>query len=530
MMKKWVFVVSLIALLMSCRKEPISWDVDTLFPILHTRITLQQAIPDDMLSVINGNELQLEYQGNLISLTLDSNLNVPDTTISDTFNLPFGNITFQPGQTFLEDSNFTRYDFGNAQLTHLNILSGQMVISVSSELTGPSVLEYALPTMTKNGVPFFIKENVPASINGTPTIVNKTIDLAGYQISLTGLQNDDFNVLASTYRAYIDSSSAPVPVTSGQNFIANNSLSGIIPSYLRGSFGSETTQVQESNIEIDAFSNIKGGQISLDQASLVFEIKNEAGIDASIDVNLIKGTNTYNQTEVSLNSPLSNGTINLNRATETNGIFSSPYATAYSKSLNASNSNVSEFIANLPNELSYDFAIDLNPLGNVSNSNDFLYGNTGIEINLDAKIPLNFNASNLLFSDTSDFEIDSTSQEDANQIIDGYLNVYNTNWFPFDLELQFYLMNENLVIIDSIFSTPQVVSGAAATFGVVDFPMESMMKAPLSPSRIEHLYQTTSIQTLLKINSTDTGNIKILDSYFIDSKIVGDFTYQIEIE
>lgn len=529
-MKKALFLVLIIVGITSCRKEPISWDVDTLFPILRTRLTLQKAIPSENISTINGNELQLEYQGNLIQIKLDSSLTIPDTSISDTFLLPIGSITFQPGQTFLEDSNFTRYEFGNSQLTHLNINSGKMEINISSTLDGPSVLEYSLPTMIKNGIPLFINEKVPASINGIPTIIKKTIDLSGYEISLTGLQNNDYNVLASKYRAYIDSSSSPVVVTAGQEFIATNTLFEINPSYLRGSFGSERTEIKEVNTPIDFFSNIIEGDISLDESSLVIEINNAVGVESSVTVNEIKGINTQTQSEVILKSPLSNTPININRATETNGIFSSPYPSTHTTLLDKSNSNVTTFISNLSNEMSYDISVDLNPLGNTSHGNDFLYGNTGMEINVDAKIPLRFNANNLTFVDTSDFSFDSTNQDQTNKIIDGFLNVYNTNWFPFSLDLQFYLLDEQFVVLDSVFDSPQTINAATPVFGVVDQPQNSMFSTPLTPTKINHLYQTKSITTLVKMNSADTGVIKILDSYFIDTKVVGDFKYQVEIE
>lgn len=529
-MRKYVFLVLVFALLLGCRKEPISWDVETLFPILHTQLNLQKAIPEENLGIINGNELQLQYQGNLIKLKLDSSLTIPDTSVADTFNIPIGSITLYPGQTFLEDSNFTRYDFGNSQLTRLNINSGFMEIEISSELEAPSVLEYSLPTMSKNGIPFLLTEKVPASVNGVATIIKKSFDLTGYEISLTGLNNDDYNVLASKYRAYIDSSSVPVIVTSGQEFIATNSLLQINPSYIRGSFGSETSDLKEENEPIDLFSNIIAGQIEIESSSMVFELENEMGAEITIKVNEIKGINSVNQTEVILKSPLSNSTINLNRATETNGIFSTPYPTTNTTILNSSNSNISEFISNLPNEIGYDFEVDLNPLGNVSNGNDFLYGNTGVAINLDASIPLNFKANGLTFIDTSDFSIDSTSQNETRKIIGGSMNIYTSNWFPFSLDLQFYMMDDNLNIIDSIFDYPQTIQAAQPVFGVVDIPMMSEFKAPVSPSKIENLYQTDRIQTFVRINTTDTGSVKVLDSYFIDTKIVGDFKYQIEIE
>ena len=240
---------------------------------------------------------------------------------------------------------------------------------------------------------------------------------------------------------------------------------------------------------------MKSGFLTLEEASMDFTINNEAGMDLTVTVNEISGWNSTNQTGVTLNSPLSNNSININRATETNGIYSSPKSSTHITELNDENSNLTEFIANLPHTLSYDFEIELNPLGNVSAGNDFIYNNTGVEINLDAEIPLNFNASNLVLIDTSDFEIDSTSQEDVNQIIGGNLNIYSENWYPFDLFLQFYLLDDQNNIIDSIFTQNAQINGGIPIFGLVDDPQISLMKAPISQEKANRLYQTVRIIT-----------------------------------
>lgn len=528
-MKKHFLFLFILVLSLSCRKEPISWDVDTLIPILHTKMTLQQALPDDALEVINGNELQLIYSGNLISLQLDSTLAIPDTSISDTFSIPFGSIVFPSGSTFLSDSNFTRFDFNNTQLTHLYIREGEMSLELISSLEGPSVFEYSLPTMKKNGVPFFVIENIPAAASSSIAVIQRTYDISGYEISLTGIQNDNFNVLANEYRAYIDSSSSAVTISAGQSFRATNTLSGIKPSYIRGSFGSETSNESSQNEPLEIFEYVKGGSLSLESATMEFEIKNEIGMDLNIVINDISGNNAYNNTSVSLISPLSSTGINLNRATETQGIYSAPNATQNITLLNNQNSNLNEFIGNLPQSISYDFEINLNPLGNVSAGNDFLYENTGIEINLDAQIPLNLNASNLILSDTTDFEIDSGSKEESSKIIGGYLNIYTLNWFPFSLENQFYMLDKNQIIIDSIFAESQMIYGGIPVFGIVEDPQSALVKASLTPSKIAHLYQTKSLITKMKLHSTSSENIRILDTYFLDARIVGDFEYQISI-
>jgi hypothetical protein len=529
-MKNFIFLFAILFCFSGCRKDPISWDIDTLFPIMHSRMTLQQAIPDSMISTGVNQELNLVYKGTLIDFRLDSVISMPDTTIQDEFFLPFGSITFQPGQNFLSDTNYTRYDLGGAQLTQLNIQSGTIRLRLSSSLNEASVLEYSLPTATKNGIPFFVKENIPAGTSSNPSVIIKSYDLSGYNISLTGINNNDFNIISNAYRAYIDSSASPVIVNQGDKFVAKTTMADITPNYARGYFGIINQNEKSNNQTIDAFKNISSGTIDLDAVSMIFRIKNEVGVDLKININELVGTNSSNNSSITLNSPLSNNTINLNRANESLGPYSSPLSTTYQTVLNSSNSNVTEFVSNIPDILSYDFDIQLNPLGNVSNSNDFIYHNTGMRIELDAEIPFKFNATNLVIVDTSDFNLNSTSQEETQKIQSGFINIYANNWYPFDLTAQFYLMDNQLSIIDSLFDTPQILKGGIPLYGIVDDPISSVLKSPVTPSKIDHIYQTKYIFTKIKVNSTDTSLTQIYSNYYVDINIVGDLKYLISIK
>ena len=514
--------------MVGCKKGPTTWDVDALMPLINTRISLQQAIPDSLIDIQPGGEMNLIYKGELINFKLDSILSLPDTTTTDEFILPFDSITMQPGQVFFSDSNFSRYEIGNTKLTQINIESGNILLSLSSTLNEVIIMEYSFPTITKNGVPLFIKEKIAAGTIANPSTLNKTINLDEYTISLTGINNNNFNVIATSYKVYIDPNGSPVKVVKNDRFLISNTMSNIKPNYVRGSFGTEIKNEIATNT-VDAFNHITDGILNLDEVTLDFSIQNEVGVDLSLRVKQITGFSTVNKTSIQLQNSTIQNSINLNRAKENNGIFSSPKPSQYHLELNNTNSNVTEFISNLPQEVGYDFELILNPLGNVSNSNDFLYNNTGIEINLDAIIPLKFNADNLTLVDTTDFSTDSTSQGEIKKITGGNIILNGSNWYPFDLKAQFYMVNEANQIIDSIFSEPQILQGAIPSFGIVDQPIFSQLKAPISPSKIDHIYQTKSIISKITINSTVSDTISILDYYFVDVNIVGDFNYLISI-
>jgi len=49
--------------MVGCKKGPTTWDVDALMPLINTRMSLQQAIPDSLIDIQPGGEMNLIYKG-----------------------------------------------------------------------------------------------------------------------------------------------------------------------------------------------------------------------------------------------------------------------------------------------------------------------------------------------------------------------------------------------------------------------------------------------------------------------------------
>ena len=529
-MRKSIIFLLFISIFTSCKKEPTSWDVDALVPLLTTKMTLQQAIPDSLINVGTDGELNLVYKGNLLEFNLDSVFAIPDTEMVSDFILPPGaTVILQPGQTFLSDTISSPYDMQGAQITMMSIGSGIFHVYVKSSIPGDLILDYAIPSATLNGQMFFVQETIPKGTIANPTVVGIDYDISKYDVDLTGANNNEFNIIATQFRLYADPNGPPITMHGGDKLVMGNTLQDILPSYARGYFGTKLISENAQNEPLEAFKNVIAGTMNLEEVTLDFNIKNEIGVDIEVDISNLVGHNSFNNTDVALAAPIINKTLNLNRATETGNPANRVNASNYQTLLDKNNSNVTEFFSNLPNELTYQIGINLNPLGNVSGSNDFVYDSTGIAIELDAEIPVKLSANNLTIVDTSDFNLDATSQDDIKKIQSGYLNVHANNWFPFSLESQFYMVDENNVIIDSVFATPQILSSGVPVSGRVLDPTSSILQAKISGSKIDNLYKTKYIISKLKINTPGTEKLQIYDNYLIDLKIIGDFKYLITI-
>lgn len=84
----FIFILASV-ILFSCRKDSMKpeWDADFLTPLVSTRITLNQLIPDSLIETDANGNCYFVYESVLGNIYLDSLLKIPDTTISYTASL-----------------------------------------------------------------------------------------------------------------------------------------------------------------------------------------------------------------------------------------------------------------------------------------------------------------------------------------------------------------------------------------------------------------------------------------------------------
>ncbi len=194
--------------------------------------------------------------------------------------------------------------------------------------------------------------------------------------------------------------------------------------------------------------------------------------------------------------------------------------------MNTTNSNIDQLIEIFPNQLLSDINLNVNPLGNISGGNDFVYKKHPLETNLNVEFPLSLIANNLTLQDTVDF---SLSQEgETGGIIDGTLFIYANNGYPFDATIQMGLYDENMNFLQNLTINNQIQSATVNSALKVTDKKESVLSIPLSGADINNLYLAKHI--LLKIAFTTTAQpqfVKVYEGYAIDIKMVGDFSYNV---
>ena len=128
---------------------------------------------------------------------------------------------------------------------------------------------------------------------------------------------------------------------------------------------------------------IIAGTLDLQDINLGISMENSIGADIKATIKNLKSVNTKTGNTVTLQHPIVNLPMNIDRAVNY-GYNSVPQYAPTIKSYPFTNavSNLAAFVSNLPDVLEYKVDIKLNPLGNISGSKDFIYRDASIKINI----------------------------------------------------------------------------------------------------------------------------------------------------
>lgn len=530
--KKYFFIVCcLLAFgIFSCRKEmnrP-SWDVDAFTPLINSTLSINNLLADSIVRINPDNSLDIVYRTSLYAISADSLFRIPDTTISNFYFSPL-TTTINPGGGIINPpvSNNIKYSLGDIQLTQAIVREGKMLLTIKSGIQGKVDFTYNIPSMIDIfGNPFDTTVTIPAATSTvTPGIYSGSFDLSGYKVDLTGPNKTSFNTMMTSYSACVTPASNGGTVTTlnvGDAVQISNTFNDMVMEYAKGYFGSTVTNVGPATTDFSLFRHVIGGSLKLEDIDIGLSIENSIGADARIILDNLSSFNSRTNNSVPLSHSVIGSPININRSVDNNGVVS---PSTYSVSFNPQNSNIKSFVENLPDKMSYQLRFQINPYGNLSGSNDFVYYNKLLKAEMNMTIPLSVLANDLTMADTLAFKMDAGTKG----INSGNFYLYAENGFPFTAEAQLYLMDENFMLVDSLISSPNTILSPPLDMNLVAVGKRlTKLMIPVDAAKLELLRNTKNMYVKMKFNTSgQPNNVKVYNSYEIKIKLVGDFNYTI---
>lgn len=515
----------------SCHRDSPSWDTQILAPVVNASMSINNIITSSYIKNNPDSTVSLVFTDSLYNLNIDTIVTIPDTVLNyDETNI-LGTQTINPGtEMFVSTPNPTTtiYPIGSVELTEGILQSGYLIFAIRNPLSQPVDYYYKVLNVIKGTDTL----HVDTVIKAFQSLTIK-IPLNGYTINFKGPSGNGYNDITTSIEVYLDPSAIPVVIPSGDTVVSSKvSFTNVIPYYAKGYFGTTTKSFGPENVAFPVFNKIVAGTLNLQNVSVNLILTNGFGVDASLI--LSKLTSNRNGDTIPLHATgVVGSTIHVNRATATNSPApASPVnPSVLNFTINPTNSNIINWLDNMPTSIGYSLQVTTDPLGNVSGSNDFAYYGYGISANINVTIPLSLIANNLTLADTLAVNL-AGSANTTQHIKSGTLTIYASNGFPFSAGLQLYLLNKNNIVYDSLFiPATQTINAAPvnAVTGIVTNPQSSVLTISLDAAHTQELFNTKNIILHARFNM---GNLpstyrKIYDYYQLGLKLVGNFDYQI---
>jgi len=173
--------------------------------------------------------------------------------------------------------------------------------------------------------------------------------------------------------------------------------------------------------------------------------------------------------------------------------------------------------------LAYKMRYQLNPLGNISGGNDFIYADKSIEGIIHLEIPLNVSINNLVIQSNSSFNFDT-----ENKIKGGNMIISVDNLFPFDVAVQFYILDNQNNIVDSLLHDKiKAPHGIMDAQGYVRKPVHSDLVIKLDEDMLRKMRENNEMLISAIIDSDGAGNRHLYQYNNMDVKIILDANYDL---
>ena len=516
----------ILSTLVGCRKdvEPSRWDIDALVPILKTRFTLSDILPDSVRTTAADGTITLVYSDDLFALDLDTVLAIPDTSLIYPYAFPLpGNDSFDlpAGFPVISENNLIRFDFDDLALRKLILREGKLKLTMRNKIASQVFGTFGLNGVTFTDGSSSLTASVGPGTAADPTTSEAEKDLAFSIFDLRGPQFNDVNTLGSNVGAQLDPNGTGALVTNQDSIIVKVAYEGLVPQYASGYFGNRVITLGPESSTIDLFANIIDGTIDLDRVQVRLNVESGIGMDLRVRLHQLRSVNSNTGNSVDLQHAIMSGPINLNRALDLGNTFQPSH---YQTTLNNDNSNVDQFLEILPDRLDLALDLEMNPLGDISNGHDFFYYDSKLRASLELELPLDLIATGLTLQNF--VQVDLPGSAEGHAIRNGELHLFTTNGFPLDAQLVLDIVDADNNVVSPIPVFGSLQAAALDADGLVQTPVESKSDATLSAEQVDLLYGATRVRVRIVFNTADQSqHVRLLDSYFADLQITAKVNY-----
>ncbi|MCF8402463.1 MAG: hypothetical protein K9H58_00890 [Bacteroidales bacterium] len=501
------------------RPEP-SWEVEVLSPLMLDTVFLTDVISDTLININPDHTVSFVFSEKLYDVNVDSLVQLPDTIFSWSFKVPV-EITIPPEGTIIENFDwpldFASMGLGDVKMESALIRSGKLRFEVLNALSKDILCEFGINSAIKNETDtFLVSEVVP---HGQLTF--EEFDLSEYRLNMVGLEDSVYNTLNYFVGLYNDDQS--LLVEPSDSFIVNIRFIDIVVDYAKGYFGQNTFGLGPDEYPFSLFDDLDVAGFSIEEADVQLKIKNQYGIEADFIIKELKAINSQTGEEASLESPMVDSALYIDRAFEISpgsGIIEASVHT-----FDFSQSNFGELFSIMPDNISYTLEVNTNVFGDTNDITNFFYYDAPIQVFIDADVSKGVMIDDMFAQNRVEWNGQGLKLD---KVKSGDLVLVFTNGFPFTFSLNMYLEDENLEVVEVLILDAFIESGTLNAENAVDEAVETRIIQPLTESLKQVIREAEYVTYEILINSADNQHVKIYSDNSMSLKVIGDFQYLIE--
>lgn len=490
-----------------------TWNPSLAAPLVNSSLNLENMIAeydnDGLVQVDANNFISLYYKSKIYTMQVEELVDLPNQVLPKSIQLDATEQAALITNGSVQADRVDNFQFdtgGEAEITSMNIKSGSVQVSLSSQYQHSGTLTIILPKVKKVGTPF--KMVIPLNYAGSvPLTVEQAGYLSGYKMEMEALGGG--NEIEIQYELELNNSGNTVLPADAINLLI--SFNDLEFSALFGYLGQHNLEIPADSIDISLFNNSIAGSFTLEDPRFNLIIHNSFGMPVGAEV--VQFDAISNSGTIAFNGPNIPGQLVVN-SPNMGQIGQSVTTEIY---LDRNNSNIAQVLNSKPHQIIYQ----MNALGNPNgqSSNNFATDSSKVEVEIEMELPLHGAVSELVIQDTMDFNF----EQDIQMIEEAMFRLDIENGFPIDANVQLYFTDAHHNILDSLVvgNTNIISSGALASNGKVSQPSHKVTDIFMDASRIDNIRQVEKVIIRGEMSTTQNGStpVKIYSDYFLNVRL-----------
>lgn len=497
----WTGLLGVLLLASGCTKDKLDFDMagdirlspEATLPLVNARLTLGDLVqPDDsLLTIDTSNALRVYYrQDSIFSFSLESLLEVPDQEVAGVQMSPV-----IPSIRLSQQLQTT----SNAELDGILFDSGKIIVNLSRSTPAARNIDIKLTLHngTQNGSVFTSTFSLAAGQSNkvdTASLIGMNIDLSD-----GGTSNNKIDLEVSYPNA------ANLNPADSLNLQLN--FENVAIQNVTGYFGNRTVNAPSGSFDL----GVNGLERFADGLFLTdpnFTLTAHNGLGVPFDLSTFFTSINRENEKVKLNAP----PFVINAPNSPGNVTVSNF------SLQANNSNIVSFLANIPQRILYSGYGEINPSGNTGPAN-FISKGSKLWLDLEIDLPLEMRAQDMTLEETiNDFSLNAESPDFVKSAT---LFFRTTNSIPLDLNVavtfQDSVSGDSLTgfNMDVMRAADVDANGRATNTRTTDATYE------FTDDELDALNQSNQIKLRATVNTANAGaqEVKLFADNFLEMRI-----------